>query len=161
VDIFQFFWNALAWTVSVAVLCPLTTPMAALAFRIWRETRETDVEGSELWIRSFLSSFLLALLSLAFVVVDYCLAELAELPPGPVHLLVFIGFIALSAPVMVYTFSLEDYFQGLSMSVIYLAIPVIALFLLNGMLGFINSSLRFWDPVVGIVKYCLKNPVGG
>ena len=119
------------------------------------------VEGSELWIRSFLSSFLLALLCLAFVVVDYCLADLAELPPGPIHLVVFIGFIALSASVLVYTFSLEDYFQGLSMSVIYLAIPVIALYLLNGMLGFFSNSLRFWDPVVSIVKYWLKDPVGG
>jgi hypothetical protein len=158
VDIYQFFWAALAWTATVAVL-PTGIPMAALAFRVWRETRETDIEGSELWIRAFLAWGALAVLMVLFVAVDWLLADQAELPPGPIHLVAFIGYLALVAWVLVYLFSLDDYFEGLSLAAIYLFLPLIVLFLLNGMLGFLNESLRFWDPLVNVAKYWLKNPI--
>jgi hypothetical protein len=157
-DIFQFFWGALAWTVTVAVLWPVNTAMAALAFRIWRESKESDIEGNELWIRSLYASTALAAVTAVFVVVDYVLADLAELPPGPVHLSVFLGLMASAAGIMLYMFSLEDFFQGLSLAAIYLFLPVFGLFLLNGLLGLINPSLRFWDWPVGWATAWLKQP---
>jgi hypothetical protein len=158
VDLFQFCWAVLAWTTTVAILCPLNMPMAALAFRIWRENRDTDIEGAELWQRAFLASAALAVLTVAFVAVDWALTDYAEFPPGPIHLVIFIGFIALASWVMFYIFSLDDYFEGLSLVAIYLFIPVIVLFLLNGMLGLLNTSMRFWDPVVDFVKLWLIKP---
>jgi hypothetical protein len=59
---------------------------------------------------------------------------------------------------MSYMFSFEDYFQGVSLTIIYLFLPLIALFLLNGMLGLLNPALRFWDPLVNLAKYFLKEP---
>src|SRR5947209_697970 len=124
VDIFQFCWAALAWMTTIAVLWPVNAPMAALAFRIWRETKETDIEGSELWTRAFLASAALAVLVIGFVLLDWLLADMAEFPPGPIHLVIFAGFVALAAWLMQYLFSLEDYFQGLSLVVIYLFLPL-------------------------------------
>jgi hypothetical protein len=158
VDIFQFFWGTLAWTAVVAMLFPVNVPLAALAFRIWRETKETDVEGSELWIRSGLASFGVALVCLGFIALDFVLADLAEFPAGPIHIIVFTGFFALACWVMAYVFSFEDYFQGVSLTVIYLFLPLIALFVLNAALGLLNESLRFCDPLVNVAKYWLKNP---
>ena len=157
-DIFQFSWSVLAWTVTVAVLWPLNVPMAVLSFRIWRETKEADVEASELWIRAALASGSIAILIVLFVAVDYMLADLAELPAGPVHMVILIGFLALACWVMLYMFGLEDFFQGLSMAVIYLFLPMIALFLVNGLLGLIDPSLRFWDWPVRWAAAWLKQP---
>jgi hypothetical protein len=158
VDIFQFFWGALAWTVTVAVLWPLNIPMAALSFRIWRETKESDIEGSELWIRAALASGAVMIICLVFVAVDYVLADLAEFPPGIIHLVIFVGFLALACWVMAYIFSLEDFFQGLSLVIIYLFLPVIALFLLNSLLGLLSDRMRFWDPLLDLAKAWLKQP---
>jgi hypothetical protein len=158
VDIFQFSWAALAWTATIAVLFPLNAPMAALAFRIWRETKETDIEGGELWTRAFLASGALALIMVGFVLLDWVLADVAEIASGPIHLAVFIGFVALAALVVQYMFSLDDYFQGLSMVIVYLFLPLFALFVLNALLGWLNPSLRFWDPVVRFVEDWLVKP---
>jgi hypothetical protein len=157
VDFFQCVWAALAWMVTVTVL-PIGIPMAALAFRVWRETRETDIEGSELWTRSFLAWAALAGIMVAFVAADWLLADQADLPPGLIHLVAFVGYLALVSYVLVYFFSLDDYFEGLSLAAIYVFVPIVVLFLLNGMLGFLNESLRFWDPLLGFAKYWLKNP---
>ncbi len=157
-DIFQFFWGALAWTVTVAALWPVNAPMAALSFRIWRETKESDIEGGELWVRAFLASFILAVLVVVFVAIDYVLADLAEFPPGIIHLVVFVSFLALGCWVMLYIFSLGDFFEGLSLVVIYLFLPVIVLWLLNALLGLISPSLRFWDPLVNLATLWLKQP---
>jgi hypothetical protein len=157
VDFFLFFWSALAWMVTIAVV-PLSLPMAALAFRIWRETSETDIEGSELWIRASLAWGALALIMVVFVTVDWLLADYAQFPAGPIHLTVFIGFVALAGWVMTYLFSLGDYFEGISLVAIYLFLPMIVLFLLNGLLGLLNKSLRFWDPLLNLASDFLVKP---
>jgi len=160
VDIFQFAWSMLAWTVTVAALWPLNVPMAALSFRIWRETRESDIEGSELWVRAFLASTSLAVLTILFVAVDWAIADQAEFAPGVVHMTILVGFLAAASGIVVYIFSLDDFFQGVSLVIIYVFLPVIVLWLLNSLLGLINGSLRFWDPMVNIAKYWLVQPAG-
>ena len=157
-DIFQFVWSTLAWTVTVAALWPLNVPMAALSFRIWRETKESDIEGTELWFRAFLASTSLAILTILFVAIDWAIADVAEFPAGPVHLAVLLGLLAAASGIVVYIFSLEDFFQGVSLVIIYLYLPVIALWLLNALLGLINSSLRFWDPILSLASYGLVKP---
>jgi hypothetical protein len=161
VDIFDFTWAALAWMATVAIIWPVNAPMAALAYRIWRETKETDIEGGELWTRAFLASGVIALLMIGFVLLDWLLADVAEIASGPIHLAVVIGFLALAALFVQYFFSLNDYFEGLSMLVVYLFLPVLALFLLNSLLGLLNPSLRFWDPLVSLVETWLVKPSGG
>jgi hypothetical protein len=157
VDLYQFAWGVLAWTTTVT-LFPGSVLMAALAFRIWRESRDTDIEGAELWQRAFLAWAALALIMVGFVAVDWALADYAEFPPGPIHLVILIGFVALASWVMFYMFSLDDYFEGLSLAAVYLFVPVIALFLLNAALGLLSTSMRFWDPVVEFVKVWLIKP---
>lgn len=158
VDIFEFSWAALAWMATIAILWPVNAPMAALAFRIWRETKDTDIEGGELWTRAFLTSGALALLMVGFVMLDWVLADVAEIASGPIHLAVVIGFVALASWVVQYLFSLDDYFEGLSMVLVYLFLPLLALFALNALLGWLNPSLRFWDPLVNLVEGWLVKP---
>jgi hypothetical protein len=158
VDIFEFCRAALAWMTTVAVLWPVNAPMAALAFRIWRETKQTDIEGSELWIRAFLASGALALLMVGFVLVDWLLADVAEITSGPIHLVILIGFIALASLVVQYLFSLDDYFEGLSLVIVYLFLPLFVLFVLNALLGWLSPSLRFWDPLVNLASGWLVKP---
>src|SRR5262249_39919839 len=147
----------LAWTATIAVV-PLSIPMAALAFRIWRETRESDIEGGELWRRAFLAWLALAVSMVGFVALDWILADLAEFPAGPVDLATLVGFLALAAWMMVYFFSLDDYFEGISLVLIYVFLPMIALFLLNGFLGLMHPSMRFWDPLVRLAYVWIVEP---
>jgi hypothetical protein len=158
VDIFQFFWAALAWMTTVAILWPANVPLAALAFRIWRESGESEIEGSELWWRAAYASFVLAAIMAAFIGIDWLLADRAEISPGPIHITVFGSFVALAAWVMVYFFSLNDYFEGLSLVVIYLFLPLLVLFVLNAGLGFLNPSLRLWDFPVNLASDWLVKP---
>ncbi len=122
------------------------------------QTRETDIEGGELWLRAFYASFALAALIALFVGLDWLLADLAEFPAGPIHIIVFVGFVALAAYVLVYIFSLDDYFEGLSLLIIYLFLPLLVLFGLNYLLGLVNPSLRLWDHLVNLANAWLVKP---
>jgi len=149
-DIYQFFHGALAWTVTLAVMLPLSVPMAALAFRVWRGTTEVeDIEGSDLWTRSFLAAAGVAVVGVGFVLLDYLLAGAAEIAPGPVHLVVFMGYMSVAIWILFYVFSLEDFFQGMSLAIIFFALPFVVLWPLNYFLGLWNWALNYvltWLP---------------
>src|SRR3712207_5854391 len=135
-DIYQFFWSALAWTVTVAVLFLLNVPMAALAFRIWQGGKRADhMDTDEFWKRSALAALVVALLSFVFVFLDYVLWAWMELPAGPVHLVVFVLYLSAVIWMMMLFFEIEDFFQGLSLALIYLYIPVFVLWVLNWPIG--------------------------
>jgi hypothetical protein len=150
-DIYQFFWTALAWTMTVAVLWPANVPLAALAFRIWQGQKPVDMDRGEMWMRSALGALVVAVVGVVFVALDYALWAWAELPAGPVHLVVFVGFLAAAVYVMMQFFEIEDFFQAFSLILIYLYIPVFALWLLNWPIG-------FWNPLVNFAKGWLQEP---
>ena len=158
-DIYQFVWAAFAWTVTFAALWPVNVPAAALAFRIWRgRTPVVDMETDELWKRAALATLCIAVASVAFVGLDWVLATQAELPPGPVHLVVFLGYLPMAVWIVMLFFGLEDFFEGLSLLLLYFYLPVFAIYALNWLLGAINPSLEFWTPVVDYVKGWLPEP---
>ena len=76
-----------------------------------------------------------------FVIVDFLLVASAGFPAGPIHLLVLMGYIPAAAGIFFVFFALEDFFQGLSMFMIYVYLPVLVLYVINALIGFWNPLL--------------------
>lgn len=158
-EFYLFVWGILAWTVLVACLVGLNIPMAALAFRVWHGTRSMDEEDRDtLWFRSLLVSFTIAGIAVLLVVVDHVLVEWGQFPAGPVHLVVYLGLIGLAAWMMMLFFGVEDFFQGLSLTVLYLYLPVVILFAVNWLVGL--AAGPDWNPLLGFIHGWLTRPTG-
>ena len=90
-----------------------------------------------------------AVVGVGFVLLDYLLAGAAEIAPGPVHLVVFMGYMSVAIWILFYVFSLEDFFQGMSLAIIFFAFPFAVLWPLNYFLGLWNWALNYvltWLP---------------
>jgi hypothetical protein len=136
----RFLRGGLAWTVLVASFWPLNVPLAALAYKIHRGPQPLGMERSELWIRATFAALGVALATLAMLGVDYALIRFAELPPGPIHLAAFAGYLPVAVWILFLFFALDDLLTALGLFVIYIYLPVAVLFVLNFLIG-------FWDPL--------------
>lgn len=143
-ELYKFFWGALAWIATVAVIWPINIPLIALAYKIQTGTKPLSIEPEEIWYRSAFGAGMLALMTAGFVFLDYFLIDLMDVPPGPVHLVVFMAYVPAAAWLMVLTFAYTDMFEGLGVFVIYVGLPVFVLFLINAVLGIWNPWLNFW-----------------
>ena len=149
--LYQFFWNMLAWSITIAVLCPLTMPWAWFSYKIWHGNKPIEEEmDEELWTRSFWASFYMALASVVWLFVDYGIVEWTEVPAWLIHMVFYLSFLALAAFIMLHCFSLEDFFQGLNIAVIYLYVPVSVLIVLWWLIK--------WNPLFTFVLSWLKDP---
>jgi hypothetical protein len=152
VELYKFFWGALAWIATVAVLWPVNAIPLALAYKIQNGAKAlTDEQWEELGYRSLFGSGMLALLTVGFIVLDYVLIDVTDFPPGPIHLVIFMGYLPAAAYVMVISFAYADLFEGLGLFVIYIGLPVFVLFLLNALFG-------WWNWPLSIVYDYLKTP---
>jgi hypothetical protein len=129
--LYNFVWNLLAWSITVAVLFPLTIPWTVLAYKIWNGNKELEEEfAEEMWARAWRASLAFALAGVLIVGLDYATVDWLGLPASIVHCVYYIGFLTLAAGIMHYCFFMEDLFQGLNLAVIFLYIPTFVLFLL-------------------------------
>src|SRR5437016_6273467 len=101
----MFFWGAMAWIATVAILWPINVPLIALAYKIQNGARPLSIDRDELWYRSLFGAGVLALLTLAFIFVDYAIIEWTDFPPGPIHLVIFMGYVPAAAYVLVISFA--------------------------------------------------------
>jgi hypothetical protein len=143
VELYKFFWGALAWIATIAVLWPINVPLLALAYKIQNGAKPLPIERAELWYRSAFGAGILALVTLGFVLLDYLIIDWADLPPGPIHLAAFVGYIPSAAYVLTIAFAYGELAEGLGIFVIYVGLPVMALFLINAVLGVWEWPLRF------------------
>jgi hypothetical protein len=141
VELYKFFWGALAWIVTIAVVWPLNVPLIALAYKIQNGAKPIEIEREELWYRSAFGAGMLALMTVGFVLLDYFIIDLTDLPAGPIHLVIFVGYIPAAAYVLTISFAYGDLVEGLGVFVIYLGLPVIVLFIINAVLGIWNWPL--------------------
>jgi hypothetical protein len=146
---FEIFRYNLAWLATIALLWPLNIPLSALAYKIRQGHTPIDMESDEFWLRCTFGSLFLGLVTAAFGGLDYFLAEEADLPAGPVHILIFVCYAAAGWWLFFIMFGLEDPFQGLSMVLIYLYLPIMVLYLINKILG-------WWDPLLNLALGWLK-----
>ena len=133
-EIFLFVYHMLAWSITVAVLQPVMIPWAWLAYKIWHGNKPINEDLIEaMWLRATLASLTLTVVAVGFLLCDWATIHWFDLQQnaGPIHIVYYIAFLALTARMMMYFFSMEDFFQGLSMTVIYFYLPVFALYLLT------------------------------
>ncbi len=151
-EIYTFAQHMLAWSTTVAVLGFITFPWAIVAYKIWHGNKAIDDDvRDELLQRSWFAGWALGAAAIVFVLLDYLTADEAwlGLPAGPMHCVFFVGYLALAGWWMMFFFSMEDYFQGLSLAVIYLYVPAALFFVL---------SLLFDNPLQVFVLKWLVEP---
>jgi hypothetical protein len=151
--LYLFVWKLLAWSITVAVLFPLTIPWAALSYKIWHGNKPIDEELSEeIWSRAWRASLFFAIAAVVFLVLDFITgdADWLALPAGLVHIVCYLGFLAVAACIMHYCFSMEDFLQGLNLAVIFLYIPMAVLFVLWLLIG--------WNVLFTYVLSWLREP---
>ncbi|MBM4068979.1 MAG: hypothetical protein FJ271_08560 [Planctomycetes bacterium] len=142
-ELYHFVRGALAWTVTIAALWPVNIPLAFAAYKIRQGPKPIDMPKNALWWRCTFATLLVAVMTVGFVIVDYMLAGWAGFPAGPIHLLVLMGYIPAAAGIFFVFFALEDFFQGLSMFMIYMYLPVLVLYVINAMIGVWNPLLNY------------------
>jgi hypothetical protein len=154
-DFYAFVWHLLAWSITVALLWPVMFPWLRVAYMIWNGRAPIEEElAEELWSRCWRASLRVTIAAAGLLLLDYVFIEFTDFPSGPIHIVVYLGLVALIAWIMYYCFFMEDFFQGLMLAVIYLYIPATILFLIWlvirnfwtvwGFHGFVQSWLR--DP---------------
>jgi len=148
-ELYSFLRGILVWTATIACLWPVNAPVLALAFKIQNGPKRIDMENDEYWWRAIVGSLVLALATAAFVLLDYLLADLAELPAGPTHLIVLVGYVPVAVWILTLFFAMDDLLNGLSLLVIYLFMPIFVLFVVNWLLG-------LWEPVLAFVYPWIK-----
>jgi hypothetical protein len=150
-QIYTFAQQMLAWSVTVALFGFVTFPWLIVAYKIWHGNKPIDEDlKDELLIRSWFAGWGLGAASIGFVLLDYAAANenWLYLPAGPVHIVLVLAYLAFAAWAMMYFFSMEDFFSGLSLAVIYLYIPTALLFVV---------SLLFDNPLqVYVLKWLVE-----
>jgi len=149
---YRFPYYVLAWTVTVAIMGLVTFPWAMLAYKIRHGANEIDEEiREELLQRSWYFGWALAAAAVMFVVLDYVSVNEAwlNLPAGPLHIVYLVAFVSLAAWWSMYFFSLEDFFQGLMLTTIYVYVPTALMTLAFG---------HRWNLLFVYVLTWLKDP---
>lgn len=153
-EIYIFVRSLLGWMAFVALLWPFNAGMLYLAYRI-RDARvpEDDdnyMEPDELRTRSLIGSAVLGAMTLVFLFVDLVFATWGEMPAGPVHFAVLLGYVPAAAYLLMLFFAENDYFQAMSLLTLYLAIPLFVI----GPLGWLIGAQEF--PPVSWIMGMLK-----
>src|SRR5207302_1590240 len=121
------------------------------SYKIWHGNKEIDEEmGDELFGRSWRVAGVFFLAAPVFVGLDYLVVDQAGVPAGPVHVVFFLGFLAFAAWMMMLFFAMEDFFQGLALSLIFLYLPTALFFLAWLVLG--------WFPLFSFLLGLLAKP---
>jgi hypothetical protein len=149
---FRFPYYLLAWSVTVALMGFVIFPWAMLAYKIWHGNKPIDEDlRDELLQRSWFFGWALAGAAVVFVMLDYVIVDddWLGLPAGPMHVVFYLAFLALAGWWMMYFFSLEDFFQGLTLAVIYLYLPTALLLITWG---------HRWNLLFTYILTWLKDP---
>jgi len=152
VELYRFFWGLLAWIATVAILWPVNVPMLALAYKIQNGPKPLTMEREDLWYRSIVAALFVAGITLGFVILDYLVVDWGDFPSGPIHLIIFLTYVPVAAWCLFVVFAYDDLLDGFSLLLIYLGLPIFALFLFNAVFG-------LWNYVLGFAYNVLKSPV--
>ena len=143
-ELFLFFRGLFAWMVTVALIFPVNILFAAVAYRVRNGPKELDIESDELWVRSALAAFVFFLVTIAFVFVDWLAVDSFAFPSGMIHLVIVAGYIPTGAWVMTHYFGFSDLLDGLSTFTLYMALPLIVLWLFDAVTGLWTKGPVTW-----------------
>jgi hypothetical protein len=151
-ELYNFVRGTLAWTATIACLWPINAPLLAFAFKVQQGAKPIDMENDEYWTRSFVASLVLGLVTAAFIFVDYMLADWADFPPGPIHVIVYVAYVPVAVWILTVFFAMDDLTHGLSLFMVYVYLPVFVLWVLNWPIGFWNPLLRIVGEYLPVAK---------
>jgi hypothetical protein len=151
VELYKFFWEALAWIATVTVCVPINAIALALAYSIQNGPKPLSIDRGELAYRSVVGAVLLALVTVALVFLDYIFIDISDFPPGPVHLVIFMAYVPAAAYVVVISFAYSELVEGVSVVVIDIGLCVFVLFLIHTLLG-------WWSWPLSVAHDYLKMP---
>jgi len=149
--IYDFVRHMLAWSILAAVLGFVGFPWGMLTYKIWHGDKPIDEEfGEELLRRSWYYGWALGGIAIVFLFLDFFIINQFEIPAGPVHIVFYVCFLSVAGWWAMFFFSLEDFFQGLILAVIYLYLPTLVLYLLWWLIR--------WNPLFTYVLGWLIEP---
>jgi hypothetical protein len=131
VDVLSFLSWLLVTIVGVTVLWPLNIPIAALAYKLRQGNQPMPLEPGPFWWRATFAALGLFVLSWVFVGLAHVLITGADLPANAVHLVLLLVYLPAGVWYFLWMFALEDFFQALSVFVLYVAVPGLPFFLLH------------------------------
>lgn len=145
-DFYSVLRGCLAWFTTIACLFPVNVPWLYLSFRINEGAVDESkrMDSDELWKRSLLAAFMLALMTLGFLVADSLLAQWLEFPAELTHPIILFAYVPAAVWLLTYYFSYEDAVEGVTLALIYLFMPMIVL-------GGLNWIVPFWNPLLNLV----------
>jgi hypothetical protein len=137
VDLFKAVSPFLTVLAIVAVIWPLNVPLLAAAIKVSQGTAKLDYEPRELWLRSALGSFGLAVLGLLLLGFAYGLIEEAEFKDarGVIHLVLLLLYVPAGIAFLFWALALDDLVQAISIFALYFLLPGVPLFLLGWLFG--------------------------
>jgi hypothetical protein len=142
VELFTVFSWCLAIVATATVMWPLNVPVMALAYKIRQGYQPVPFTTSAFWLRSTFAAFGLFVLCLALLALDYALVEGAELPPGPVHLMLLLLYLPAGTWFVFWAMACDDMLQGLSVFVIFMLLTGVFTLLLGRVTGYWHGLAR-------------------
>jgi hypothetical protein len=141
-DLFVLFsWCVLAIT-AATIFFPLNIGALALAYKLRQGHQALDLES--FWLRATAAAIALFLLTGVMLVLAYGLVDSAELPKGPVHLVLFLAYVPLAVWLLFLLFALEDGLQAFSLFVLDIVVaglPILLLIRITGWWQSLGSDL--------------------
>ena len=120
-------------------------PIAALAYKVRLGAAPVPVEPKVFWIRSTFAALGLAVWTLVMVGLTLALVKGAELPEGPIHLIVVMLYLPVGFWYMFWIFALDEMIEGLGVFALYLLLPGLPILLLGW-------KFDWWEPLVKIMS---------
>jgi hypothetical protein len=134
---------AVAVVAAVTLLWPLNVPLAALAYKVRNGPGPLGLEEG-FWWRSTFAALGLAGMTLVLLGLAYLLVGAAKMPPGVIHLVLLLSYIAAAGWYLFWIFALEDIGQGLSVFLIYVLLAGLPLLVLGRWFGWWARLAAAW-----------------
>jgi hypothetical protein len=109
-------------------------------------------EPGPFWLRSTFAALGLALMSGLLLVLNAYLVDSFRESVGPIHLVLLMTLVPASALYLFWMYAFEDFFQALSLLVVYLIMTGIPLLLLD-------RFVRSWHPVTAAWNWLQPSPL--
>ena len=152
-DFYSFARIFFAWIATVTCIPVVNAVLLFYCHRIregqMAEDDERRLDSDELRTRAVYGALALTAATIAFVFVDVAGAEWLAIPAGIVHFAVLLMYVGACSLLLMYFFAYEDFFAGLGLYVLSVALPLLVLWPIDWLTGWLQ-------PVLGLVLRWLK-----
>jgi hypothetical protein len=134
---------------AVTLIWPVNIPLVALAVKVRQGRKPIDMEAYELWWRCTFAALGLAVLTLILVGLNYLLVQSAEMPVGPVHLVLLLAYLPAAIGYTYWIMGLDDLLEAAGIFALYILLPGLPL-LLAGRLA------HWWEALTQLAPWLLS-----